>query len=158
MRVKSEMKALGTRILLMTLFAQSAGCYQWIEVRPTELVKLNGSQDESGVWRPSDPNARLSRTDGSVFEVRRNADVRLETPRGTYDFTAPVVARVIEDDIRITAGNTGGTTLPLSAVKNAEVAKFDGDATGLAIVGGVLGLTLLSFLVVVGHSELTKAD
>jgi hypothetical protein len=152
------MKALATRLFLVAFFAQSAGCYQWIEVRPTELVKLSGSEDESGVWRAASPNARLSRTDGSVFEVRRNADVRLETSLGIYDFSAHVVARVVDDHLWIRAGNSGRTTLPLSQIKSAEVAKFDGDATGLAIAGGVLGLTLLSLLVVVGHAELTKTD
>lgn len=152
------MKAFARRLSLVAFSAQSLGCYQWVEVRPTELVKLNGSQDESGVWRPSGSIARLQRTDGSLFEVGRNADVRLETSQGTYDFTAPVVARVVEDDLWIRAGNSGRTTLPLSDVKRTEVARFDGDATGLAVVGGVLGLTLLSLLVVVGHSELTKAD
>jgi hypothetical protein len=152
------MKAFATRLLLVAFCARSAGCYQWVEVRPTELTKLNASPDESGVWLPPGPNARLERTDGSLLEVGRNADVRVETSQGVYDFTAPVVARVVKDDLWIRAGNTGRTTLELSDVKSAEVAKFDGDATGLAIAGGILGLTLLSFLVVVGQTELTTAD
>jgi hypothetical protein len=38
----------------------------------------------------------------------------------------------------------------LSDVKSAEVAKFDGGMTAVAIVGAVLGTTLVTTLLVVG--------
>lgn len=144
------MKTFATRLLLVAYFAQSAGCYQWVEVRPTELPKLNASEGEKATpERPPSRSARLERTDGSLLEIGRNADVRLETAQGTYDFASPVVARVVKNDLWIKAGNTGRTTVPLDDVRSAEVAKFDGDATALAIVGGVIGTALVGTLIIV---------
>ena len=143
------MRAEGTLLCALLVFGQSVGCYEWIEVRPADLPKLNEAEASEESQRARGP-ARLERPDGSLLEVGRNADVRVTTEEESYEFTSPVVARIADENLWIKAGNTGKTILPLSDVTSAEVAKLNGGLTAGAIVGGVLGTTLAVTLLVIG--------
>ena len=146
------MRTVSKGILVLALSLQSTGCYEWVAVRPSELPKLDHDGAQSEAER-NVRNARLERPDGSLVEVNRSADVRLTTSSDTLEFVAPVVARIQKDDLWIRAGNAGNTKLPLSDVESAEVAKFDGGMTAVAIVGGVVGTTLVTTLLIIGLSH-----
>ena len=136
-------------ILVLAFSLQFTGCYEWVAIRPSELPKLDHDGAQSEAER-SVRNARLERPDGSLVEVNRSADVRLTTASESLELEAPVVARIQKDDLWIRAGNAGNTKFLLSDVKSAEVAKFDGGMTAVAIVGAVVGTTLVTTLLVYG--------
>jgi hypothetical protein len=136
-------------MLVLAFSLQSTGCYQWVAIRPSELPKLDNDGAQPAAER-NVRNARLERPDGSLVEVNRSSDVRLETASESLELAAPVVARIQKDELWIRAGNAGNMKFVLSDVKSAEVAKFDGGMTAVAIVGAVLGTTLVTTLLVVG--------
>ena len=64
---------------LLVLCAAHLGCYDWIDIKPTELPKLT----ESSARRIEGPA-------GEVVEVRRAYDVRITSLTGTANYSSPV--------------------------------------------------------------------
>ena len=140
------MKAVPRALFALVFAMHSTGCYEWIDIRPSELPKLQPPPESSAEAHAR--NATLERPDGSLLEIGRNADVRVTARGFEREFESPVHAEQVGDDLSIRAGNSGKMTVPIRDLRRVEVAKLDVSSTVVAIVAPIVFASLATGIIV----------
>jgi hypothetical protein len=132
------------------------GCYSWVDIKPSEAPKLNGSYSRvtGSVSTPSGTVTTVERTvahvetpDGTLTEITGDFDARLTTNRGTFTFEHPVNAEMEEDELWMRSSNRPPTRFALREVQSVEVSQYDPTASVLIGTASILaGLLLFGFL------------
>ena len=139
----------------------TAGCLRWVEIKPTELPKLNGAyaQNVGGVPTPAGTQmvvegtvAHVEQPDGTLVDISGRFHADVTTARaGSLRFKYPVSSMLRNDVLVIEGGNRAQTAIPLGDVTSVQVSRPSPGRTTLAIVlgvgGGLLLLVLLANLV-----------
>ena len=138
------------RLLCLTLAVTIAtsGCYSWVDVKPTELPKLNNAGGvSSGFMGEVQEVHKVEQPDGKIAEIRGRYDVRLTGNNGTeLDFDHPVVATLAGNDLTLQAENRAPTRLPLTDIRSAEVSQSHPE-TGWLVVMSVAGAICIGSLI-----------
>ena len=102
----------------------TAGCLRWVEIKPTELPKLNGSyaRTTGAVPTPTGPTmivertvAHIERPDGTLVEISGRFHADVSTSAGSLRFEHPVNSELQNDVLVIQGGNRAQTPIPLPA-------------------------------------------
>ena len=140
--------------LVLAVFAMTSfGCYCWVDIKPMELPKLNGSYSRvtGVVATPSgqvatveSTVAHLEKPDGTLVEIGGEYDAEITTSYGPTRFSHPVNSSLQGDQLVVQGGNRAATGFPLQDVRQVQVSQYDRTATTFAAAGGgiVLGLVL----------------
>jgi hypothetical protein len=130
----------------------AAGCTAWVDVKPSELPKLN----RVGLVPPSElpPEhtgkqmrwvAIVEGSDGRRIVVGGQPDVRITSPSGYSVYEYPVVSTVEGETLTISGRNRAGDVFRLADVRRVEVVDTDKSADRREGV-----LATLPFVFVVG--------
>lgn len=141
------------RVVLVTTAFQAVGCYKYVDIKPTELVKLNGSYSRAvgstqtpagSVTIVESTVAHVERPDGRLVELKGDFDAVVRTRSDHFKFVHPVNARLDGKFLVVASGNHAATPLVLSEVERVGISQYDGVMTVLVAVGaGLLGGFLL---------------
>jgi len=144
-------------LIVIAVLATNAGCLRWVDIKPTELPKLNGSyaRNVGAVPTPAGTQmvvertvAHVERPDGTLVEIsgRFHADVTTASA-GSLRFEHPVSSVLQNDVLLIQGGNRAQTPIPLGDISAVQVSRPSPGRTTLAVVLGVAGgLALLALL------------
>ena len=142
------------RCTALLLLAQASGCYNWVDIKPTEITKLNGSYAVAtgAVSTPTGTVTTVERTvahverpDGTLVEIKGEYDARVATGEGEpLEFAHPVNSAIKDDILFLRGGNRGATKIPLDEVTSVQVSQYDagGSAVIIVLVSVVGGLAL----------------
>jgi hypothetical protein len=145
------------RWVLVATALSSAGCYDWISVKPTELPKLNGgfsmpiAHTETttvvavSVADVEQPDGRVTQIQGGGFDIR----LLYKTGKESL-FKHPIVTQVEGDSLVVGSSSQPKTQIPLADISEAKVSQLNQNKTFLAFAG--VGLVALGVvLVAVAH-------
>jgi hypothetical protein len=141
--------------LLLAATICCTGCTTWVEVRPTELPKLNGSTVTSGTVVSGDRKrdviaitvADVERPDGTLTQIYGRYDVRVtETSGREMTFETPVRSEVEDDTLSLQGSNRRQTQFRLNDVRTTEVSQPSDTALTWVIVG--VGAVMVTGLIV----------
>jgi len=130
----------------------TAGCLRWVEIKPTELPKLNGSyaRNVEAVPTPTGTQmvvertvAHVERPDGTLVEISGRFHADVTTSVGSLRFEHPVNSQLQNDVLVVQGGNRAQTPIPLGDITAVQVSRPSPGRTILAVVLGVGGGLLL---------------
>jgi hypothetical protein len=145
-------------MLLATLSTHSTGCYKWVEIKPTEVVKLNGSyrRDLGSVSTPSGTVtttevtvAHVERPDGTLVELKGDFDADITEGGSTSRFEHPVNSRIQGPFLVVASGNRAATPYIVKDIRKVEIKQYDSTTSNIVlVVGGLAGGLLLAGMLV----------
>jgi hypothetical protein len=146
-------------VVLLGVFSLTAsGCYKWVDIKPAELPKLNGSYARvtgsvptpSGVVTTVESTvAHVERPDGTLVEIKGRYDAEVTTSSGApMRFEHPVNSTLEGDQLAVQASNRTTTAFKLQDVKSVQVSQYDATATTLAAVGASAVIGVLVYVLV----------
>lgn len=103
------------------------GCYDWVEIRPTELPRVT----EASVQIVED-------SDGQPVQVRGGCDVRVTNSGGATTYSAPVRSRLAQGSLVVEGPGRLPQSYPLQEPTRVELSQLDAGDTRVALVVGVL--------------------
>jgi hypothetical protein len=147
-------------MVLLSVFSLTAsGCYKWVDIKPAELPKLNGSYARvtgsvptpSGVVTTVESTvAHVEKPDGTLVEIKGRYDAEVTTSNGLpMRFEHPVNSTLEGDQLAVQAANRPSTTFKLQDVRGVQVSQYDTTATTLAAVGASVVVGVLVYVLVI---------
>jgi hypothetical protein len=134
--------------LVSAVVGTSAGCVRWVDIKPTELPKLNPAPAPDGTQVVVETIAHVERPDGKQVEISGpfHADVTT-TGAGVMRFKHPVYSGLQNGTLVIEGGNRVQTPIPLADVTRVQVSQSSTGRTmltvALAVGAGLLVIGLL---------------
>lgn len=116
-------------VVLLGACLSLTACASWIEVKPSEIPKLNGMTMGVVDSGPDQGRAiavsvrRIEKKDGTLTEITGKADVRVTTGDTIYLFRHPIQAEVRGGALIIQSANLPRTTIPLDDIEKAEISQ-----------------------------------
>jgi hypothetical protein len=134
--------------LILAVSLTTSGCYSWVDVKPTELPKLNGGGNvASGFMGEVEEVHKVEQSDGRMAEIRGSYDVRLTGTNGSeLDFSHPVVATVAGDALTLRSENRAATNIPLADIQTAEVSQSHPQTAWMVVSSVACALCIASLI------------
>jgi hypothetical protein len=137
-------------VLVASLLAQTAGCYNWVPVSPGEATKLSGS-----FVAPVGNNVIAIRTvnvrqpDGHMVQLEGNYPVRVTLKGGeVHEFSAPVDVTESGEGLVFRGGDEEPLTTSEDGIDMLEARKMNMGLTAVAAtLAGLAGAALVYGLV-----------
>jgi hypothetical protein len=131
---------MGGRWRTVVLFGLlSAGCYQWVQVPPAELPKLDRREPAA---------ATVATADGKTVDVDGDFAVRVTTRRDSFDFTSPIKCTVTPERLEIAEVGAAPVLLSHADIERADVYRYRETLSRTLMVGGAVLAVFLGYLAV----------
>ncbi|MBU1410681.1 hypothetical protein KKD52_09255 [Myxococcota bacterium] len=167
-------KGIRNLAMLMAALLISA-CYKHVEVKPTELAKLNHaysvqtgttsrttsttingrttySTSHDPVYSHSD--IPMEKPDGRIVSIKGKPDAIRITARGQVRvFEKPFIVEPVDDGVILKSANWAATSYPYADITKSEVKYYDGFATVSWMVAATLVSLLVMFVVLAPDSD-----
>lgn len=142
-------------MVLAVLAVGAAGCTSWVEIKTTELPKLNGGAVAAGTVVSGTQRgevvavsvAEVEKPDGTLEQIKGEFDVRLTRQQGSPEvFESPVRSTVEGESLTIQSGNRARTSFSLAEIRKTEVSQPNATgnilifAVGFPLAGVLVGL------------------
>jgi hypothetical protein len=133
------MRRMGGRWRWVVLFGLlSGGCYQWVQVPPAELPKLDRREPAA--------TATVATADGKTVDVDGDFAVRVTTRHDSFDFTSPISCTVTPERLQIAEVGAAPVLVSHGDIERAEVYRYRKTLSRTLMVGGAVVAVLLGYL------------
>jgi hypothetical protein len=114
------------KLLVLVCAVFSNACYNWVDVKPTELPKLNDMTVVSNAWTGEVTESRVvERSDGVLTPIKGKFDLRIQKTNGeSLKFADPVRTSASENELSFQGGNRATTTVPLTEIRSTRVSQY----------------------------------
>lgn len=140
-------------LLVCALFSNA--CYNWVEVKPTELPKLNDMTVVSNAWTGEVTESRVvERSDGVLTPIKAKFDLRVQTTNGeNLKFADPVRTTASENELSFQGGNRAPASVPLTEIRSTRVSQYSVAKSVLLTLAISIPLAVLAGVVAVAAAS-----